>query len=77
MSAVERLALISDIHGNVAALEAVLADLDARGIEAFRAAHPKLRITPGLVLCPTSTVVRLSELDTAIPWDLSPTSERT
>ena len=50
---------------------------DARGIEAFRAAHPKLRITPGLVLCPTSTVVRLSELDTAIPWDLSPTSERT
>lgn len=34
MSAVERLALISDIHGNVAALEAVLADLDARGIEA-------------------------------------------
>ena len=28
----ERLALISDVHGNLTALEAVLADIDARGI---------------------------------------------
>ncbi|WP_341924554.1 metallophosphoesterase family protein [Nocardioides psychrotolerans] len=30
--AVERIALISDVHGNLTALEAVLADIDARGI---------------------------------------------
>ena len=29
----DRLALISDVHGNLTALEAVLADIDARGIE--------------------------------------------
>lgn len=28
----ERLALISDVHGNLTALEAVLADIEARGI---------------------------------------------
>ena len=28
----ERIALISDVHGNLTALEAVLADIDARGI---------------------------------------------
>ena len=28
----DRLALISDVHGNLTALEAVLADIDARGI---------------------------------------------
>jgi hypothetical protein len=43
-----------------------------RGIEAFRRAHPKARIGPGLVLCPTPSVARLSELDTAVPWDLAP-----
>ena len=30
----ERIALISDVHGNLTALEAVLADIDARGIDA-------------------------------------------
>jgi predicted AAA+ superfamily ATPase len=45
---------------------------DVRGIEAFRRAHPKARIGPGLVLCPTPSVARLSELDTAVPWDLAP-----
>lgn len=34
MPAPERIALVSDIHGNVVALEAVLADLDARGVDA-------------------------------------------
>ena len=29
----DRIALISDVHGNLGALEAVLADIDARGIE--------------------------------------------
>ncbi len=33
MTTTERIALISDIHGNLTALEAVLADIDARGIE--------------------------------------------
>ena len=28
----DRIALISDVHGNLTALEAVLADIDARGI---------------------------------------------
>ena len=28
----ERIALISDVHGNLTALEAVFADIDARGI---------------------------------------------
>lgn len=32
MSSLERIALISDVHGNLTALEAVLADIDARGI---------------------------------------------
>ena len=31
-STLERIALISDVHGNLTALEAVLADIDARGI---------------------------------------------
>lgn len=33
MTTTERIALISDIHGNLTALTAVLADIDARGIE--------------------------------------------
>jgi hypothetical protein len=45
---------------------------DARGIEALRASHPKLRIAPGIVLAPTSETVRLSEDDVALPWDLAP-----
>jgi predicted phosphodiesterase len=34
-SRLTRLALISDVHGNLTALEAVLADIDARGIDAI------------------------------------------
>ena len=33
MAAMDRIALISDVHGNLTALEAVLADIDARGID--------------------------------------------
>lgn len=32
MTSLDRIALISDVHGNLTALEAVLADIDARGI---------------------------------------------
>jgi len=32
VTALQRIALISDVHGNLTALEAVLADIDARGI---------------------------------------------
>ena len=42
------------------------------GIEAFRRAYPKARIMPGAVLCPTPSVIRLSEVDVALPWDLAP-----
>ncbi len=45
---------------------------DARGIRRFREAYPDLRVGPGLVISPTPSVVRLSEEDTAIPWDLAP-----
>jgi len=45
---------------------------DTRGIEAFRRAYPKARIMPGAVLCPTPSVIRLSEVDVALPWDLAP-----
>jgi hypothetical protein len=30
----DRVAIISDVHGNVSALQAVLADIEARGITA-------------------------------------------
>lgn len=33
MTSLDRVALISDVHGNLTALEAVLADIDARGID--------------------------------------------
>jgi len=45
---------------------------DARGIEAFRSTYPGLRMARGLVLAPTPSVVRLSERDVALPWDLAP-----
>jgi len=32
MPSFDRVAVLSDVHGNLTALEAVLADLDARGI---------------------------------------------
>jgi len=44
--------------------------VDTRGLRAFRAAHPHLKIAPGLVVTPTETIERLNENDIAIPWDL-------
>jgi len=45
---------------------------DARGLRAFRETYPDARIAPGLVLCPGESMARLSEDDTAVPWDLAP-----
>jgi predicted AAA+ superfamily ATPase len=44
---------------------------DTSGITAFRKSHPHLRIEKGLVLAPTEKILRLSETDWAIPWDLA------
>ncbi len=45
---------------------------DLRGVQQFRATYPRERIARGLVLAPTPSVVRLSETDVALPWDLAP-----
>ncbi len=42
---------------------------DARGIAAFRAAHPRRRIAPGVVVTPSPRAVRLTKTEIAIPWD--------
>ena len=42
---------------------------DARGILAFRDAHPKLNIAQGLVISPTKQLQQLSNTDYALPWD--------
>jgi predicted AAA+ superfamily ATPase len=43
---------------------------DARGIKAFREAHPDLNVAPGLVVAPCEAFNRISEEDFAMPWDL-------
>lgn len=45
---------------------------DLRGFRIFRETFPDQRIGPGLVLAPTPAIVRLSETDVALPWDLAP-----
>ena len=40
-----------------------------RGIEAFRSAHPGLRVAPGLVIAPCAGVTALTPTDWAVPWD--------
>lgn len=42
-----------------------------RGIAALRATYPTQRIARGLVLAPVAGVTPLTELDTALPWDLA------
>ena len=42
---------------------------DARGLAALREAYPKLKIAPGLVICPVERAQRLNEKDHALPWD--------
>jgi len=45
---------------------------DLRGVRSFRETFPTQRIAPALVLAPTTSVVRLSGGDVALPWDLAP-----
>ena len=40
-----------------------------RGIMALRETYPKLKIAPGLVVCPVERAQRLNETDHALPWD--------
>ena len=42
---------------------------DTRGMEAFRAAYPKLKVAPGLVIAPVQRLESLSKTDYALPWD--------
>jgi predicted AAA+ superfamily ATPase len=42
---------------------------DVRGISAFRKTYPKLKIAPGLVVCPCEKFVKISENDYALPWN--------
>ena len=42
---------------------------DLRGIKAFRRMYPKLKIAPGLVICPTESFMQLSDNEYALPWD--------
>jgi len=40
-----------------------------RGITALRRTYPELEIAPGLVICATDHLQRLSDTDWALPWD--------
>ncbi|MEN9539178.1 MAG: hypothetical protein RLZZ126_1413 [Pseudomonadota bacterium] len=42
---------------------------DARGLRAWREAHPQLRTAPGLVIAPAETQFQLTEQDWVLPWD--------
>ncbi|OHB74242.1 MAG: hypothetical protein A2Z34_00610 [Planctomycetes bacterium RBG_16_59_8] len=48
---------------------------DTTGIRAFRETYPRLKIETGIVLSPVETIIQLSELDFAVPWDIHGTSE--
>ncbi|QQR54912.1 ATP-binding protein [Candidatus Peregrinibacteria bacterium] len=43
---------------------------DARGIQAFREAYPRLDIGPGIILAPTENSYPLTKNDFVLPWDL-------
>lgn len=45
---------------------------DTAGMRAFRDHHPELAIGPGMVLAPCARVLRISDDDYAVPWDLAP-----
>lgn len=45
---------------------------DTTGMTAFRKTYPGLKVEKGLVIAPAEGMVRLSENDYAIPWDLGP-----
>ncbi len=43
---------------------------DAKGIEAFIKAHPKLNIQKGLIIAPSEEIYALTDDVTVIPWDI-------
>ena len=43
---------------------------DLRGIKSLRSVYPKLKIAPGLVICPTEQFMRLDDAEYALPWDV-------
>ena len=43
---------------------------DTSGITAFRKSYPNLQIEKGLVLSPTEKILKLTESDWAMPWDI-------
>jgi len=43
---------------------------DTRGISAFRATYPHLKIALGLVISPSEKFERISENDYSLPWDI-------
>ena len=44
--------------------------LDTSGITAFRKTYPDLKIEKGLVIAPTEKILKISENDYAVPWDI-------
>ncbi len=42
---------------------------DTKGITAFRACYPKLKVAPGLVIAPTERMEKLSDTAYSLPWD--------
>lgn len=49
---------------------------DASGVRAFRETYPRLNIATGVVLAPVESVIRLSDRDFAVPWDIAGRSSR-
>jgi len=44
---------------------------DAKGIQAFRQAYPRLKVGPGLLISPVEKMFHVTEHDVAVPWDLA------
>jgi predicted AAA+ superfamily ATPase len=42
---------------------------DTKGISAFRKTYPKIKVAPGLIICPCEKFDKISENDYALPWD--------
>ena len=47
---------------------------DTTGISAFRKTYPDACVETGLIVAPIDRIIRLSERDVAVPWDLAPLS---
>ncbi len=48
---------------------------DARGTDAFRAAYPRERVAPGLVVAPAGEVRALTPTTWVVPWDAVPAAQ--